>query len=284
MPLAQAIFTSMRGPSRDGYQLAVASDGLSREDARAVSQWGPAHDALRDAGALAESFQFHPLPSGSYCLSRTTHQGPEYSGRGGPRVFTQSFVLSPEVLRRFANHPFRVFEALVASGRFATSETRPLEAFALPGTASVIRPNDLSRLQITPGPDTMLWLVERIGDSAPWAIVARQPVLLLLRGLLDLLPVARRLDFSFCTGLRDSPRRPFRLLLADQADPRECRQWQRAGRTVLDLADDNSDAELASREPTDPAHRQTHQLWRQGHWADLANLLDESYVRYKPKH
>src|SRR5687767_6025430 len=108
MRLEQAIFTSTRGSRLNGYQLAARSNGVSEELAKELTTWGPTHDSLWDTRHDARSVNFHPLSTGTYCLSCTTIAGEEYSGRGGGRIYTQMFVLPGEALTRFAHDPFLI--------------------------------------------------------------------------------------------------------------------------------------------------------------------------------
>src|SRR3569623_648025 len=123
--IEQAIFTSVKRTRLDGYQLATASRGITAEISRELTIWGPAHDSLWDMRRDARSVNFFPLTIGGYCLSITTVAGAEYSGRGGGRIYTQMFVLPPEVLARFANDPFHVLRALAASGRLLVPDKVP---------------------------------------------------------------------------------------------------------------------------------------------------------------
>ena len=79
--IEQAIFTSAETDCSAGYRLVAQSPGLSGDDARELTTWCPSHDSLLDSGPDAVSFNFHPLPSGAYCASRTVPAGAEYSGR-----------------------------------------------------------------------------------------------------------------------------------------------------------------------------------------------------------
>src|SRR5687767_2038023 len=125
MRLEQAVFTSIKGPRLDGYQLAGASSGIAGELAKELTVWGPAHDSLWDTRQDARSINFHPLSTGDYCLSSTTLAGEEYSGRGGGRVYTQMIVVPRDLLPRFANDPFLILRALAASGRLVVHESVP---------------------------------------------------------------------------------------------------------------------------------------------------------------
>jgi hypothetical protein len=132
-PIEQAIFTSVRTDRVDGYQLAAASEGIGAEDRRSLPQWGPAHDSLSEEGLGAASLNFHPLPSGAYCISRTSAASGEYSARRGPQVYTQMLVVEPEDLRRFANNPFRLLQAATAAGHVQVLRDIPrqLSSFTL---------------------------------------------------------------------------------------------------------------------------------------------------------
>ena len=101
----QAIFTSAKTDVSAGYQVLAASPGIVEFDRRELAAWGPSHDSLLDPGLAAVSVNFFPLPSGSFCLSRTVPAGWEYSGRGGHRIYTHCLIVPPEALRQFANHP-----------------------------------------------------------------------------------------------------------------------------------------------------------------------------------
>ena len=120
MVIEQAIFTSAQTDRSDGYQLVVASRGIVSEDRRELTVWGPSHDSLLTAGGEASSVGFFRLPSGSYCVSKTVAAGPEYSGRGGQRIYTHYLVVPPEALARFGNNPFAVLYAAIADALLRT--------------------------------------------------------------------------------------------------------------------------------------------------------------------
>lgn len=109
--IEQAVFTSAETDRSAGYQIVAASPGLGEADLRELAAWGPSHGSLVDPSPDGVSFNFHPLKSGRYCVSRTTSSGWEYSGRGAARVYTQCLVLPGDELARFANNPFAVLLA-----------------------------------------------------------------------------------------------------------------------------------------------------------------------------
>jgi hypothetical protein len=235
--LEQAIFTSLKTHQQEGYQLATTSPGITADVAKELAVWGPAHDSLVINNFGSTSINFHPLTSGDYCISRTIADGEEYSGRGGPRIYTHMLVASPDALAAFANNPIAIVEALTASGHLqvAADPTAPLTAIPLVGRASLISPLRLSELAGDPGLDALVLLLQLAGTSQRLAVRSHVPLERLFSGLLMLLPPRLRIEFSFSTGLRWSPRRPFRLI-ALPPDLGEQRNVQKsASATPLDL-------------------------------------------------
>lgn len=257
----QAVFTSAETSRTAGYQLAATSNGLSEDDARALSTWGPSHGALGESGPHAASINFHPLPSGNFCVSRTTASGNEYSGRG-TRVYTQCLIVSPEMLRQFANNPFAIVRAASGSGLLKQYEKVPaaLDPVPLVGRAPAVEANVFSRARRDLAPEQIACLVQTALTSAALAITGTPSGETAVAALLNCLPPQVRTEFSFSTGLKVSTRRPFRLL-ALGSDPEERhRTRQIAGLTLIDLA-----GKAASRfAPTDAWARAIFEVVKTG--------------------
>jgi hypothetical protein len=221
--IEQAIFTSLRSDRRDGYQLAAHSSGVKTVDLRALTLWGPSHDSLLESGADAVSVNFHPLPSGEFCVSKTTPGGEEYSGRG-ENIYTQCLVVPADVLLRFGNNPFALLTAAFAQGSLRIYDRVPdvLEPFRLAGKAATVDQPLLAQLLTEPGAIWLGAVVEAALSSTSLALVAGHLRLRLVAGLINCLPLEARTAFSFSTGLKHSPRRPFRLscLADDRAERR----------------------------------------------------------------
>lgn len=236
----QAVFTSAETERSAGYQLVALSPGISGPDARALSAWGPSHDSLIDFSSEAVSYNFHPLPSGCYCISRTTPAGWEYSGRGGRRVYTQCLVVPPAVLERFANNPFALLKAAKAAGALVVHSHVPavLDRIALPGRAGAVDENLVARLAIHPGPRQFALLLQAARDVECLAFWGEPSPEELISGVLSCLPPAVRTRFSFTTGLKFSSRRPFRLVAL--SEDRSEQRWvsHHANVTVLNLGDE----------------------------------------------
>jgi hypothetical protein len=226
----QVVFTSAETDRLAGYQVVGRSPGVCEADARELAVWGPSHDSLLELGPEAVSLNFHPLPSGAFCVSRTTAAGWEYSSRGGHRVYTQCLVVPLEVLRRFSNNPLALMQAALAGGMLEVHQRVPrrLEPLQLAGGAAPVDQTLLARLVANPGPHATAALVQSalsavclaVAGGGHHAVVGSAE---LIAGLLNCLPPECRTEFSFSTGLKFSSRRPFRIG-ALSGDPAE-RRW-----------------------------------------------------------
>ena len=232
MLVEQAIFASARNGHAEGYHLVERTCGLAESDARELTQWGPSHDSLADSGPEAVSYNFFGLESGAYCVSKTIAAGAEYSGRGGAQVQTQCLVVPAAVLARFSNNPFAVLRAAASDDLYAGAANGDQEPAArraplrLVGRAAAVDHMLLAQLALAPGPEAMAALVQCVLSSRRLVVVCPNGDRL-LAGLISCLPLERRLGISLSTGLKLSPRRPFRVSTAP-ADSPELRRQARA--------------------------------------------------------
>ncbi|MBN2581172.1 MAG: hypothetical protein JXB10_19480 [Pirellulales bacterium] len=236
--LEQAIFTSAVTDRAAGYQVVARSPGVRDADARELSTWCPSHDALLESGPNAVSFNFHPLPSGAWCVSRTVPAGWEYSGRGGVRVYTHCLLVPTEVLARFANNPFAVLKAATAGGLLDVIDPLPerLPTVSLMGGAAPVDQSLLLQLAGHPGPQAMAVFLQTAFDAACLAVIGEPSPERLIAGLMSCLPPACRCEFSFSTGLKFSPRRPFRLITVPDDPPQQRWLAHQHNVSVLDLS------------------------------------------------
>ncbi len=247
MRIEQAIFTSIQSSRLDGYQLAATSTGIATEQAKELTVWGPAHDSLWDTRCDARSVNFHPLADGSYCLSCTTLAGAEYSGRSGGRVYTQMFVLTRDALAQFANDPFLVLRALSAAGRLIVLEQVPssLPRVPLLGRTVQLDPALAHQVLEEVGEKVFHDLAHAAAGDSRVAVSTSGHVERLFQATLHTLPLDVRLSLSFTTGLKESPRRPFKLFVLP-SDATIVRQTQRqTAAKIIDLVGD-SHAEVAT--------------------------------------
>ncbi len=237
-----------------------------------MAVWGPSRDALVDASPEAESYNFHPLPSGAYCISRTTPAGWEYDG-GGQRLYTHCLIVPPEVLFRFGNNPFAIIRAASEQGhwRNPAMPCPPLKPLRLTGGATAVDTAVLGQMAVDPGPENAAALVQAARQAICLAVAGAARPAELMAGVMSCLPPECRLELSFSTGLKFSPRRPFRIvaLSGDLAE----RLWvaNYANVTVLDLG-----TGAASRStPLDGWSLLVERLLSTGHFPFLAEQLSK---------
>jgi len=279
--IEQAVFTSAETDRAAGYQVVATSPGVCGADVRELAVWGPSHDALLESAPDAVSLNFHPLPSGNYCVSRTNPAGWEYSGRGGARVYTQCLIVSPATLARFANNAFALSRAALAAGLLRLHDEVPkrLAPLRLAGRAPACDSTLLARLCANPGPDWLASLVQAALTSNALAISGGPPAEQMIAGLVNCLPPECRIQFSFSTGLKFSSRRPFRVIAISQ-DPEERRRVER----LYDMAVLDFSGRLpAEFEPVESWARFIHRVLKSGRTSLLSARLSRRQCDFSPE-
>lgn len=236
MHLQQAIFTSAQTVRGDGYQLVAASPGLSEADAQVLTLWCPSHGGLLSESPRAQSINFHRLPSGAYCLSRTRALGQEYSGRRGQRLHTHCLIVPAEGLARFNNNPFALLQAVIAGGvleRCETVQESSLPPLPLVGRASAFNGPLVQRVLAGLGIERFCGLIETILHQRPIGLVCQYSLEELLAAVVNCLPVECRTEFSFTTGLKYSAQRPFRLAAVADDLAEQNRLERQCGLTIV---------------------------------------------------
>jgi hypothetical protein len=226
------------------------------------------------------SLNFHPLPSGNYCVSRTAPAGREYSGRGGARVYTQCLIVPPKVLARFANNPFALSRAALAAGSLRLHDEVPkqLPPLRLAGRAPVVDSTLLARLGADPGPDWLALLVETALTSGTVAVTGGPRAEQVIAGLINCLPPECRLEYSFSTGLKFSSRRPFRVIAVSR-DPEEQGRVKRLyGVAVLDVSGDLPEEFI----PRESWARFIHRVLKLGRPSLLSTRLSNRQHEFSP--
>ncbi len=237
-PVEQAIFTSVETDRQSGCRVVARSPGVCNADVCELAIWEPSRDSMPDPGVDAESFNFHPLPSGAYCLSHTTATGWDHGG--GPRIYTHCLIVPPEVLDRFANNPFALLPVILERGLWQQPSVPcpPLASISPPDGPPADDPAVLRQLAADLGPKKVAALVQEARDAVCLAVAGARRPMALIAGLFSCLPAECRLEFSFSTGLKFSPRRPFRVVALSD-DPAE-QLWVATypNVTILDLSQD----------------------------------------------
>jgi len=274
MKLEQAVFAPAPPSRGGGYQLLGTSAGLRAEDAAELCHWGPTDGALHPAAPPAGSLNFHPLPSGAWCIARTMPLGAQ-SDAAGPQLYTQSFIAPPAVMANFAHNPFAVVRAVFAEGGFSVCDTVPERLPPLPitGRTTAVDQLLLARLVSNPGPRWMGRLVDAALNSACLVICGGPGIEYLLSGMMSCLPPECRGEFSFTTGLRFALARPFRIV-AHPGPPTELDALRaRYNLTVLDLSQSAND----SSPPIDGWGRLVEKVLASGRTAFLAQQLAQPH-------
>jgi hypothetical protein len=224
----QAVFTAQENGPSAGYHVMAKSPGVGEADVRELAAWGPTHDSMLNPSPDAESFNFHPLSSGLYCISRTVPAHWAY-GDGTQIAYTQCLLVPLEVLHRFGNNPFAIIQAARAQSVWHVhgspcAETEPI---VLIGGAPPVDQAFLEQLALDPGPENMASLVQMAREASCLAVTGTPWPAHFIAGLFHCLPPECRLMFSFSTGLKFSPRRPFRIitLSGDVAEQRWVEQF-----------------------------------------------------------
>ena len=134
--------------------------------------------------------------------------------------------MPPDVLARFGNNPFALVHAASANGAWQAGRLARREA----RSAGDCRRRGADRSNRCSGnwpsiPARRTWprWCNRRARRRVWPFPARPRPTQLIAGLFSCLPPECRPEFSFSTGLKFSPRRPFRIVALSD-DPAE-RQW-----------------------------------------------------------
>jgi hypothetical protein len=235
--MEQAIFTSAETNRASGYHLVCRSSGIGEVEARELTAWAPSHDSLLVQAASARSINFFALASGAFCASRTVTAGQEYSERGGWRVLTKCLVVSAADLARFANNAFAVVRAALAAGAFDIPAALPqtLLPITLSGRSAKVDHTVLYRLASCIQADDLVRLITSIFERRQLIVATDIDPELLVAGIVNTLPLDRRLEFSFSTGLRHAKQRPFRLVVLPLSAIEELKHAAHAGVEVVSV-------------------------------------------------
>jgi hypothetical protein len=131
-------------------------------------------------------------------------------------------IVPPEVLDRFGNHPFGLLQVVSEHCLWQPPNVPcpSLASFVPPDGPASLDPALLERWAADLGAKKVAALVHQARNSLCLAVAGADRPMALMAGLLSCLPADCRLEFSFSTGLKFSPRRPFRVVTLSD-DPAE---------------------------------------------------------------
>lgn len=217
MLVEQAIFTSARTQRHQGYQLVARSPGVNEELVQFLSRWGPSHGALAGGDVDATSLNYIPADPDWAIISRTLHGGPEYSGRGALQVVTLILVLKRKQLAGYKDNPVTLARTAKLLGHLwlRDSFSEKLPTIVLPDRAP-------EAVVAQPAPCQADYdLIERsvlLAPSERLAVIGAQDPELIAERVIAGLPLDKRRDLSFATGLVPSQHRRFRVHMFPELD------------------------------------------------------------------
>ena len=236
--IEQAVFARTVLGHANRYELIGQSPGISSIDAAALVAWGPAHDCLLDSRPSAASTSFFPLPSGAFCISQSR---PSRDGLhpDDTEVMTRCYVVGASDMAQVHNDPFAMLRLLPGPGNSQAGDVigGKLGTILVDLQTPEFDALRLSQAVATHGMPWIVGAIDMLLNHSAVAIVGDTSRELLVAAVVMCLPPSCRLEVSFSTGLKYSPRRPFRLF-AVGIDPAEQRRANRQGDVVmLDLRD-----------------------------------------------
>ncbi|MDO4575924.1 MAG: hypothetical protein Q4D98_12000 [Planctomycetia bacterium] len=205
---------------QNGQFLAISRD-VESGDLLEIINWSAGEGDLIPDTPQAQSWNFHPLPSGCHCVSRTF--------RLGASLYTHGLLVPAKILRNYSNNAVSLITHLERQGlwRAGVEVTRQiLDARQTPlhnGLVPVLRTLPLDGGREPVHAEKLRAFVETLGirrfailldavltNEAAVFLGERLPDF--LEVLLDVLPVECRKEVSFSTGLKFSLRRLFRVV------------------------------------------------------------------------
>ncbi len=217
----QAIFTSARGPTGEGYRIVAASKGLRADEKQKITRCSPSHESLctpGDADASPIGAAFYPLPGGRLCVALSRHAGAEHTGRGGQRVYTHNLIVGTEAFEACGFNPFYFIRAMSQSAieiqKLPTGGVIPALELLVEGAARNRIGAECTALL---PPAVRLSAIQLLLESKPMVVDLPKDWLIWAEALLLSIPAPLRLQVSFAAGIRFSTGRGHTLhILRDE--------------------------------------------------------------------
>ena len=224
------------------HEYLAVSRGIDAMDLSEIRIWSAWKGELLSALPAAFSWNFHPLPSGFFCLSRTSHLELLFPQETGDEVFTHGILVPPQMLKDYSNNAMTLFHHLETLGlwraglevtrqlwsreapnrpkkeHFPNAEILPvLKTLSMDGGAEPVRLNSLNAFVRMTGIRRFASILDQILGNFTTILTGSSQPEMLLEALLDVLPIGCRTDFSFSTGLKFSQKRLFRIVFLGNA-------------------------------------------------------------------
>ncbi|MCK4658445.1 MAG: hypothetical protein KAV82_02895 [Phycisphaerae bacterium] len=212
VPCDQAVFTSIRTPTGEGYRLIASSPGLTGREKTEITKHCPSHGGLCGDDERATGLAFYQLPGERLCATFSCTAGKEQSGRGGLRIYTHAVVFDRQFLSAFAYNPFNIFQAMETAG-LTTPELKrdkhlpAIELAATPTRDGVESGKAVARV----GAEWLGYLLHTACNGERVIVSGADDPRDLIETVLLGIPGPFRADVSFGCGLRFSIGRAFTL-------------------------------------------------------------------------
>lgn len=233
--------------SADSYDFMALSREIKKADILEIAHWSARRGECLVKYAVGqetqrESWNFHPLPSGAFCISRTLSF--PYITRHDS--FTHGLIIPPNLLLNFANNPVLLIEHLEKLGFwqagvevlqqllgfFQENGTKKSEAFSctkiggkkypvlrmisVEGNREAVRAEGLRRMGEKLGVRKLAVILDAVLENVTTVITGEVPPLRLLKTIFDLLPVNCRPEFSFTTRTKFTQNHPYRIIFTGE--------------------------------------------------------------------
>lgn len=225
----QAIFTSVRSPTGEGYRIIAASAGLRGDERADITRRCPSHGSLYQEETSVVALLAFPLTSGRFCVAMSYNGGEEHTSRGGCRVYTHAAVMDLATYQQFGCNPVRLHAAL----RQSVGDTPELNPPSkLPQLCWAIVPSRLDLLGFVPHPPvsilgesrSILEPVSPVDGALHISVSLLRGERLFITGIRDeyellekaviTLPMKLRRTLAVSVGLRHSPMRQLQVCFA----------------------------------------------------------------------
>lgn len=222
----QAVFTSLRSLTGEGYRIIASSPGLRPNEKTEITRRCPSHGGLCEGAQVVGLLAFS-LPGGRHCVCHVRPAGLEHTGRGGARIYTHAAIIDRATFQRFGADAVRVHAALAQ----VAGAHQPLEKCVTLG------PLALPVLSEPAGraPDTLVSVLGREGSAeeagfayliaevlklqaVPWIMVGAAAPMALLDVVLTALPLAVRTRLALSVGITYARERRIDVALIEPDD------------------------------------------------------------------
>ncbi len=277
-PLAcdQAIFTSIRTPTGEGYRVIAASAAVAGDEKVEITRRSPAHGSLCDPEPSAIGLDSYRLERGRRCVTYTTYAGVEHTARGGGRVYSHIALLQGEDYRKLDADPLRPHRIL---GRFVQifgpvlkppPQLNPLD---LPVTdPEYFIPEQADHPPLETNVAAWLWpTAAALLRSERVAMVGPARPLELARWILLCLPLGLREGLDVSVGLKPSSTRTAHLCITPALDPRSRQFIEGQDLALWDTSHDPHDP-LPDVEPFTQWFDLLRKWWNEGRLAEIADF------------